>query len=56
MKALLPAKPADAPYGDAPQGVTVVIPSRNGKHLLETAASWRGARAGWNPLGDHHCR
>jgi GT2 family glycosyltransferase len=37
MKALLPTKPAEAPSGNAPPGITVVIPSRNGKHLLETA-------------------
>ena len=37
MKALLPAKPAEAPSGNAPQGITVVIPSRNGRHLLESA-------------------
>ena len=37
MKALLPAKPAEAPSGSLPRGITVVIPSRNGKHLLETA-------------------
>jgi GT2 family glycosyltransferase len=37
MKAVLPAKPADSPSGSLPPGITVVIPSRNGKHLLETA-------------------
>ena len=37
MKAVLPAKPAQAPSGNALPGMTVVIPSRNGKHLLETA-------------------
>jgi hypothetical protein len=37
MKALLPAKPAEPPSGSLPPGITVVIPSRNGKHLLETA-------------------
>src|SRR5216684_4106948 len=37
IKALLPAKPAQAPSGNALPGITVVIPSRNGKHLLETA-------------------
>jgi GT2 family glycosyltransferase len=37
MKALLPAKPAEPPSGSFPPGITVVIPSRNGKHLLETA-------------------
>ena len=37
MKALLPPKPAQAPPGNALPGITVVIPSRNGKHLLETA-------------------
>jgi GT2 family glycosyltransferase len=37
MKAMLPSKPAEAPSSNLPHGITVVIPSRNGKHLLETA-------------------
>ena len=37
MKALLPPKPAEPPSGSFPPGITVVIPSRNGKHLLEAA-------------------
>jgi GT2 family glycosyltransferase len=37
MKALLPAKSAEPPSGSMPPGITVVIPSRNGKHLLESA-------------------
>ena len=37
MKALLPARPAEPPRGDRPPGISVVIPSRNGKTLLEAA-------------------
>ena len=37
MKAVLPAKPVERPSGSLPPGITVVIPSRNGKRLLETA-------------------
>lgn len=37
MKAVLPARAAEPPRGNRPPGISVVIPSRNGKHLLETA-------------------
>jgi len=37
MKTVLPARAAEPPNGDRPPGISVVIPSRNGKHLLETA-------------------
>jgi GT2 family glycosyltransferase len=37
MKALLPARAAEPPSGNLPPGITVVIPSRNGKDLLATA-------------------
>jgi GT2 family glycosyltransferase len=37
MKALLPSKSAQPPSGSLPPGITVVIPSRNGKQLLEAA-------------------
>src|SRR5258708_19842821 len=37
MKTVLPARAAEPPSGDRPPGISVVIPSRNGKTLLETA-------------------
>jgi GT2 family glycosyltransferase len=37
MKTVLPARAAEPPHGDRPPGISVVIPSRNGKTLLETA-------------------
>src|SRR5579872_1961646 len=37
MKTVLPARAAQPPHGDRPPGISVVIPSRNGKTLLETA-------------------
>lgn len=37
MKALLPARAAEPPREGRPPGISVVIPSRNGKTLLETA-------------------
>jgi GT2 family glycosyltransferase len=37
MKALLPARAVEPPSGGFPPGISVVIPSRNGKDLLATA-------------------